>query len=172
MRIAAFDLSLTRTGYADNYDYDGAGVTTTLWAPKGVSGVKRIGEISNAVAILAEDADLVVLEGYSYGSHQSHTRAIAELGGVVKYRLYCAGIPYISIPPSVVKKLATGKGNAAKEAVLVAAVKRLGYQGTDHNEADALWLLQAALHHYGLPGAVELPKTHLKVLEKWPWEKK
>ena len=73
------------------------------------------------------------------------------------------------MPPSCRAKLATGKGNASKDAVLVAAVRRLAYDGHLHDEADALWLLQAALHHYGLPGAVDLPKGHLQALDKLRW---
>jgi hypothetical protein len=48
-------------------------------------------------------------------------------------------------------------------------VKRLGYTGSDNNEADALWLRQVALHALSLPGRVELPRTHLRGLDKIDW---
>lgn len=70
-----------------------------------------------------------------------------------------------TVPPGTLKMYATGKGNASKSLVLVEAVKRLGYDGHDDNEADALWLadLGARIHGYDRPA---LPATHLKALDK------
>lgn len=60
---------------------------------------------------------------------------------------------------------ATGKGGAAKAQVLAEAIRRLDYQGHDHNEADALWLadMGARLHGYNRPA---LPGAHLKALDR------
>jgi len=49
-------------------------------------------------------------------------------------------IPYIGIPVSTIKKHATGKGNANKEAMIMSA-KKAGYFPEDDNEADAICLL-------------------------------
>lgn len=49
-------------------------------------------------------------------------------------------IPYSGIPVGTIKKHATGKGNAGKEAV-IAAMRALGYAPANDNEADALALL-------------------------------
>jgi hypothetical protein len=54
------------------------------------------------------------------------------------------GIPYSGVPVATIKRHATGKGNADKAAML-AAVRRLGHDPTDDNEADALALLGYAL---------------------------
>lgn len=54
-------------------------------------------------------------------------------------------ISYEGIPVGTVKKLATGKGNANKAAMLAAArAKWPGQAVKDDNQADALWLLEAA----------------------------
>lgn len=51
-------------------------------------------------------------------------------------------IPYEAYPVGVIKKHATGKGNANKEAMVQAArVKWRGIEVKDDNQADALWLL-------------------------------
>lgn len=50
------------------------------------------------------------------------------------------GIPYSGVPVGSIKKHATGKGNAPKEAMIAAAVAR-GLTPADDNEADALALL-------------------------------
>ena len=56
----------------------------------------------------------IFIEGYSYGSKGQAIFQIAENGGILKYRLQkrynCR-----TIVPSVIKKFATGKGNADKE---------------------------------------------------------
>lgn len=50
------------------------------------------------------------------------------------------GIPYQGVPVGTIKKHATGKGNANKDAMIAAAVAR-GFTPCDDNEADALALL-------------------------------
>lgn len=66
---------------------------------------------------------------------------------------------------SILKMHATGKGGAAKAQVLAEAIRRLDYQGHDHNEADALWLadMGARLHGYDRPA---LPASHIKALDR------
>ncbi len=49
-------------------------------------------------------------------------------------------IPYLGIPVKAIKKHITGNGNSKKEAV-IEAVKKLGFNPKDDNEADALALL-------------------------------
>lgn len=51
-----------------------------------------------------------------------------------------ANIPYTGVPVGTIKKAVTGKGTASKAAV-IAAVRALGYETNDDNEADAIALL-------------------------------
>jgi Holliday junction resolvasome RuvABC endonuclease subunit len=54
------------------------------------------------------------------------------------------GIPYLGVPVGTVKKLATGKGNAGKPAMIAAALERWpGFEPADDNEADARWIAVA-----------------------------
>ena len=57
-------------------------------------------------------------------------------------------IPYQGVPVGTLKRFATGKGNAGKEAVL-AAMRARGFTPADDNEADALALLLWALETCG-----------------------
>jgi len=51
--------------------------------------------------------------------------------------------PYMGIPVGTVKKLATGKGNANKAAMVAAAARRWALaDAVDDNEADALWVAE------------------------------
>jgi len=154
LRIVAFDLSLTSTGVCKSQ----APAEPFALETAPLRGMQRLYWIQSRVLAHAEDADLVVLEGYSYGSgYQAHQ--LGELGGVVRLGLWCRGIPYVDLPPAIRCKMATGKGNASKEHVLSEAVQRLGYTGHSDDESDAMWLLEAARQHYGLSD-VKLPKAH------------
>jgi len=53
-------------------------------------------------------------------------------------------IPYSGVPVGTIKRHVTGKGNASKQAV-IEAVRTLGHDPVDDNEADALALLHWAL---------------------------
>jgi crossover junction endodeoxyribonuclease RuvC len=176
--VVAFDLSLTSTGVADRNG-------TRRICPKS-TGVERLAEVRDAVLdachVHEDDADrficgtgrrhcvdlpLVVIEGYSYGSGNS-AHQVGELGGVVRLALHEAGIRYEVVPPASLKLYACGVGNAGKDDVLLAAVRRLGYEGKSKDEADALWLYALAMHALGEP-IIEVPKAHLRALKALPW---
>jgi len=70
-----------------------------------------------------------------YGGIRAHLQRLCEERGV----------PYCPIPVGTVKKLATGKGNADKDAMVAAAASQWGVQVEDDNEADALWIAAAML---------------------------
>jgi len=65
----------------------------------------------------------IFIEGYSYGSKGQGLFQIAENCGILKYRLQEQNLPYETVVPSVVKKGATGKGNADKDMMYEAFVK-------------------------------------------------
>ena len=58
----------------------------------------------------------VFIEGYAFAtSGKSHVRSVAENSGLLKHKMYKVKQTFTSIPPSVIKKYATGKGNANKD---------------------------------------------------------
>ena len=67
----------------------------------------------------------VALEGYAY-SASGRVFHIAENTGILKYKLYQLGVPLTVIPPTEVKKYATGKGNADKNAMYAAWAHETG----------------------------------------------
>ena len=69
------------------------------------------------------DTAKVFIEGYSFGSKGQGLFQIAENCGILKYRLLEKGYGYNTVVPSVVKKGATGKGNADKDKMYEAFVK-------------------------------------------------
>ncbi|MFN4140275.1 crossover junction endodeoxyribonuclease RuvC [Aestuariivirga sp.] len=57
-------------------------------------------------------------------------------------------IPYQGVPVGTIKRFATGKGNADKQA-MIAAVRERGFEPADDNEADAIAILLWAIETRG-----------------------
>lgn len=73
-----------------------------------------------------------------YGGFLAHLSAWCEL----------KHIPYQGVPVGTIKRHATGKGNAGKDAV-IAAMRARGFNPEDDNEADALAVLTWAIDTQG-----------------------
>ncbi len=85
-------------------------------------------------------------------------------GGIVSViQAWCesapGGLPYQGIPVGSIKKFATGKGNANKEAMLAAARAQWPDADiSDYNEADARWIATySALHTPGVDELLNVP---------------
>lgn len=165
LSILAVDLSLTATGYACGSglsDLDVGTIKTTL------RGWERIRFIRKAIMQRARCVDLVIAEGYSFGSPGRLVYA-GELGGIIRYELFERGIPFVDVPPATLKKYSTGKGNAKKIDMVVAARERFGFtHSTDDNECDAYLLWAMARQAYGHPIA-KVPALQAAVVEKIEW---
>jgi Holliday junction resolvasome RuvABC endonuclease subunit len=163
--VVGLDLSLTATGIAY------ANGTTRTIVTKDLRDVERLAfirqEIRMALDVCDLAPDLVVVEGYSFAS-QYQAANLGELGGVVRMVLadeheQHPEMAWVVIPPSSLKKYATGSGKADKTAMVVAARERLGWDGMSHDQADATWLRALGLDLLGAPPAL-LPKTHRAAL--------
>ncbi|MFV0283737.1 MAG: crossover junction endodeoxyribonuclease RuvC [Castellaniella sp.] len=83
--------------------------------------------------------------------HAGVDAAHAYGGFLAHLSAWCEGqnIAYQGVPVGTIKKHATGKGNAGKEAV-IAATQSWGFDPADDNEADALAILHWALATQGV----------------------
>ena len=79
--------------------------------------IERYCNIANWAIDCIGSVDMVFLEGYAFGA-KGNVFNIAENTGILKYKLQQLGNQYMVIPPTEVKKYATGKGNAKKEMML------------------------------------------------------
>ena len=165
--IVGLDLSLTATGYSDA---DGSRVVKCTK----YKGAERLAHFRTYFGRewLDESPDLVVVEGYSFGSHDAGARSIGELGGVMRLLLWDMKIPWAEVPPTSLKKFATGKGNCSKDQVLAAAV-RDDTRIDDNNAADAHWLRQMGfVAQEVMDGELEhtlIPKYRLEAIEGVVW---
>jgi len=73
----------------------------------------------------------VFIEDYSFAS-TGRVFNIAENCGILKFNLWKNGITYSTIPPTVVKKTATGKGNSNKYAMELAFKEQTGFNIRTH----------------------------------------
>lgn len=131
--------------------------TKTGWATKSTSGVWDLKARRNESAgmrviyfkrklqeiIEVEKPDVIVYEMVA-GRFKNAITVASEFVGVLK--LFCEenDINYRSYSASEIKKYATGKGNANKEAMMLACEEKLGKVPLDDNHADALWLYDLA----------------------------
>jgi hypothetical protein len=90
------------------------------------SEIQRFHNISEwALKIITsyiDDIKIVGIEGYSMGS-KGKVFNIAENTALLKYKLFAAAIPFDTVPPTSVKKMATGKGNANKDVMFEQFIK-------------------------------------------------
>lgn len=160
-RILALDLSLRSTGWCDGEKCG------RIKPPDDYDGMRRIRWVRSMVFGMLNATNLVVLEGYAFSAHASHAHELGELGGVVRVALSDADIRFVDIPPASLKLFATGKGNANKEAMLAAAIRKLDYAGHSNDEVDALWLWHMANLYYNGPRPNEHQRKALAKIQ-WP----
>jgi hypothetical protein len=75
---------------------------------------ERYEQIADFILSWIPNESKISLEGYSFGSRGGRAFDIGEATGLLKYKLYKLNHNVTIIPPTVVKKYATGKGNADK----------------------------------------------------------
>jgi Holliday junction resolvasome RuvABC endonuclease subunit len=168
LRVLALDLSITATGMCLP---DG---TTNTIKTRDKDGDRRLQTIVDSIGValgeghdgIGDGVDLVVIEGPVVRS--SAAVIIGMVHGAVRLRLLDFDTPYTLVTPATLKAYATGKGNADKTAMAIAALKRTGREFADDNQCDAFWLRAAALDWYGQP-EFELPKAQRDRLTKVVW---
>ncbi len=153
MIIIGIDPSLTSTGICV-MDEEG-GILSTEAVTSKFSGVKRLSDFKKQVIAMCQyiagldQKTVVFIEGYSFGS-VGRKEFIAELGGTIRLTLFEQEVEFIDVPPTVLKKYATGKGNADKVAVAVAVMKQYCKEFPTTDQTDAFVLAEIGRAYFGL----------------------
>lgn len=158
VKVVGLDLSITATGTCA--DLKGGPLIRTR-----TKGDARLMEIRERLRPIVAGSGLVLIEGYL---NQSMTAGITGMvHGAVRALLLELGIPYGTLPPSSLKKYATGNGGSKtdKRAMALAAYKRAELEFTDDNSCDAWWLWVAAMDRLGL-APFQLPALNRESLDK------
>ena len=147
MKIYGVDASLMSTGIAKTNDLVTDNVTTKSIQSK-KKGVERLVEIRQEVFKEVMYGNLVVIESYAF-SRPNQAHQIGELGGVLRVMFYETNLKVLEVAPTQLKKFATGKHNASKEEIAVAAYKKWGIECRTNDETDAAVLVYIGLAYMG-----------------------
>jgi crossover junction endodeoxyribonuclease RuvC len=107
--------------------------------------------------------DAICIEGFSFGSKGQGVSIQYGIGWAIRVELVRNGYTYYEIPPTSVKKFATGTGNVKKENMILPIYKRWGFEDDSDNVRDAFVLAKMA---QGLKGIVKLTKEQKDALKK------
>lgn len=175
MMVVGVDPSLTGTGVVVVNTRDLLDVRSTTVESRGARAdswdrrsARARGIAGTVAAMVPADTRLVVMESPSLNQRNAgsaHDRA--GLWWAIYWRLTDRGIGVLPVPPAVRAKYAAGKGNAAKDAVMLAVARRYPHVDIgNNNEADAMVLAAIGARLLGEPVEDSLPKTHTDALQK------
>jgi crossover junction endodeoxyribonuclease RuvC len=147
--IIALDISLNSPGWCKIDTGNGARTFDSLDYSK-LAGMERIARASRDLVDLCRTADLVVMEGLSMGLPSFNGRAFVPQGRhdlvgltyIVRLWLFNMKRNTFLVPPTVLKKWATGKGNSPKNIMLREVSHRWNVEAADDNQADAVALAE------------------------------
>lgn len=179
VKVVGIDPSLTASGYALIDDDKGDEIDPMVWTrvirskpDDGTLGDRngRILKISEPIVELSHDADLIVIEGPSYGSSSPYTWDRAGLWWSVVGLLLLFRKPIVAIPPKTRAKWCTNNGNSGKTAI-IAAMGRMWPTVvlTDDNDTDALALATMGAQHLKLGGIPDIKPWMQGQLDKIVW---
>lgn len=174
-RVIGLDLSLTSTGLACTCgihrikSHPSVEITRFSRLRVIMLGVLHHVHGTPEVCGRGERADLVVVEDLALTRSTGQHLTRAGLWHLVMNEIDNESIPYAIVSPTSLKKYVTGRGNASKDEVLAAAIRRWPDAAINGNdEADAYALRAMGLDHLGHPVA-DVPKTHREALAKVAW---
>jgi crossover junction endodeoxyribonuclease RuvC len=177
-RILGLDVSLTATGLAglESTD-DGWKLETDVFKttphPKGETRylLNRMNMIRQHCRATASWDTLVVIEGPALAAMGSSSKDLVGLWWLVYDGVCAVARQVVVVPPSTLKKWATGKGNASKGQVAIGVhrtfpqdVFGVDFAVVDDNEADAAALCGIGAQLLGLDAPFDIPKYRTDAL--------
>lgn len=177
--VIGLDLSLNSAGVA------GSDWADVLRPHRDSKGHPRLEWLRQEIADRCKHADLVVVEGPSYGSsNQTGYHEMAGLWWTITHDLWRKHLPYAVVAPDSRTIYATGKARhkhedgsrwlkslEVKGLVRAAVIDRYGVDCDGpgrYDKADAVILAHMGLAWLGYPAA-DLPPTHTRALKAVAW---
>jgi len=134
-KILALDIA-TNTGWKTQTSSGVWNLKPNRGESEGMRVVRFKAKVKELIAL--EEINLVSYERPA-GMHKASIMVASEMVGVLKDLCIELGIELACYSASEIKKFATGKGNAKKDAMIAAAIEQ-GFSPKDDNEADAIHL--------------------------------
>jgi Holliday junction resolvasome RuvABC endonuclease subunit len=149
--VIGIDPSLTRTAVCCLYE-DGTHEMVTLKSPPPhekslTSRIWRFAKhAQNIGEVIRAGAELILLEGYSYGSKGSSVITLGEFGGVLRNQLSLQGSLSLTreVSPSTLKQFVLGKGVGDKDQISAHLTHHYGVLLNNNDEYDAYGLAKLA----------------------------
>lgn len=163
MNVAGLDLSITATGLT--HEVQGEACWHTI-ATKDKDGDRRLTVIKDQLTSLLTGYQPLVfalVEDLPFNANAAGVTGMVH--GVARPILIENGISYGTVPPSSLKKYATGKGTGTKTDMALSAYKRAGAEFGDDNQCDSWWLWVMAHDLAGEP-IFDLPSVNRESLKK------
>lgn len=172
--VVGVDPSISSTGVAF-VSPGGVGVVRVKSSNAGQELDDRLRRMRRQVLGVIDAVDvvepaLIVIEGPAFGKNNAQTHMLAGFWWLLVHGLQKVA-PLAVVQPPTLKKFATGRGNAAKDEVLAAAVRGfpdIAVRGND--EADALALACMGAERFGLMHAGGFPAAGRGAVAsvRWP----
>jgi crossover junction endodeoxyribonuclease RuvC len=158
--ILALDPSLTATGWTVGTPNNGTPHIGTI-TTNPPTNEQRLLTIASQIRQLVRhhQPTIVALEDLAYGAKGAGLTALAGLHWTIRCMLHGQHVRPLVVASTAIKKYATGAGNAKKDDVYAAAIRRLNYTGNSRDEADALWLYALVADALNSP-IIDMPKTN------------
>lgn len=177
--VYGLDLSLAKTGVALLGEAHGIWQLSTrrvVTKPHGRGNTRALRDRMDLIratcsTFVGPAVELVVLEGPSFASVGGASKDLMGLWWLVYDRMCEQGVPVLVVPPSSLKKWATGKGNAGKVQVAVGVSRifpqdefAVDFAQCDDNEVDAAALAGIGAQHLGWGVPIARPAYREQVL--------
>jgi crossover junction endodeoxyribonuclease RuvC len=151
----------TKTGLVV-LDEDGTILMTEEIKTKINQDPHRFIDIADNLLNELDTEDIIVLEGFSFGSKGQGVSVQYGIGWQIRSELIRCGFKYIEVPPSVLKKFATGKGNCKKEDMVLPIYKKWGFEHKSDNVRDAYVLARIGMALHGKEKLTKVQEESLK----------
>jgi crossover junction endodeoxyribonuclease RuvC len=169
LRVLGFDQSLTSFGVAAIYGAEAEAWRLRYPPRKPAYDVRayqheRLAYLEDGVRSAASGAHVAALEDVTYAAKGDALTDLAGLFWMVRHVLWEMHVPYAVVNSSHRRKWITGRGDAPKDEVLAAVIKRFPRVNVCGNdEADALVLAAMTADRYGCP-IVQMPADRAAIL--------
>lgn len=111
---------------------------------------------------LLQGVDLVVIE--KPFNVKGYGQILIEVLGSVKMLCIVKGLEYVEVPQTVLKKFATGRGNAEKSDMVKQAFKEFRIDRETEDEVDSFWLWLFGIGM--LNGDLSIRRNRLEMIKK------
>jgi crossover junction endodeoxyribonuclease RuvC len=124
-------------------------VTSKLFETKSTEEMEdRIVSIWKEINKYIEKDSTIYMEGISHNSKGDAGLQLSALHYYIRIMLKSENLKYKVIPPTVLKKFITGKGNVKKNVMLLKVYQKFGIEFDNDNLADAYSLARMAYEEY------------------------